>query len=575
MTEASISFSAEWRALRDHAQQLDSVHLRDLFEDDPHRAERYVAQVGDVTLDWSRHLVTDRTMELLVGLADRAGVSERIAALFAGEPVNVTENRPALHTALRASPPGVAAFDDDAPGPTDNPAARAAAAAALTRDRVRRFVDGVRSGAYRGATGQPIRVVVNVGIGGSDLGPRMVCEALKSVRSERIECRFVSNADPADLRDQLVGLDPAKTLFVVVSKTFTTAETLANARAARHWITSALGPQAATQHIAAVTAAAGEAAAFGVHPDRIFEMWDWVGGRYSLASAVGLVAEAAIGSQHFEEMLAGMRLVDQHFATAPLASNAPVVAGLLAVWCRNFLGLPSRAVLPYSQRLSHLPAYLQQLEMESNGKRVRSDGQPTDYHTAPVVWGAAGTGGEHSFHQLLHQGTTAVPVDFIAFAMPDLDVVGRPGAKDQHDLLLAHCLAQAAALAFGTPPSEEATTGPATEVTDAHRELPGNRPSTLITAPRLTPSVLGQIVALYEHQVFVQGAVWGINSFDQFGVEHGKHLAKSILPKLTSPDNPPNPPSPTPDAPIPKGPDSEQDPATQASLTRLHQTRKN
>ena len=524
-----ISATEEWAALERHAHELRGQPLRELFDADPARAERLTTTVGDLLVDWSRHLVTDRTVELLLALANRAGVTGRIAAMMAGEPINATEGRPVLHTALRARPgPPVGAGGGDVVSAAGVGAGGGdvVSAVAAELDRMAAFVRTLRAGERLGATGRPIGTVVNLGIGGSHLGLAMAHEALAAFRHPRIDCRSVSNVDPADLASSLAGLDPAETLFVVVSKSFTTAETLANARSARAWIAAELGPGAVERHFVAVSADPAAAADFGVGPDDVFTTWDWVGGRYSLASAAGLSLMAAIGDDSFAEMLSGMRAADEHLAARPPAANAPVLMGLLAVWNRNFLGLPSRAVLPYSQRLHLLPAYLQQLHMESNGKRVRLDGTPVGYDTGPIVWGAAGTGGQHSFHQLLHQGTTVVPADFIVFARPDIDAAGLPDADRRHEMLVANCFAQAAALAFGTPPARPGDPlGP-------HRALPGNRPSTVIMAPSLTPSVLGQLVALYEHEVLVQGAVWGINSFDQYGVEHGKTLADGIAADL-------------------------------------------
>ena len=492
-------------------------HLRGLFDADPGRSEQLTTEVGDLVVDWSRHLVTGRTVELLLALADRAGVGAQIEAVMSGEPVNTTEARPVLHTALRARS-GAAVLAD---GIDVMPAVTA------ERARIATLAGSLRAGERLGATGRPIRTVVNLGIGGSHLGLAMAHEALAAFRHDTLECRFVANVDPADLASVLGGrLDPAETLFVVVSKSFATTETLANARSARDWMTARLGPDAVGQHFVAVTADAAAAAAFGIGESSIFTLWDWVGGRFSLGSAAGLSLMVAVGSECFHEMLAGMRTVDEHLARQPLAANAAVLMALLAVWNRNFLGLPSRVVLPYAHRLRLLPDFLQQLHMESNGKRVRLDGSEAGYDTGSIVWGAAGTGGQHSFHQLLHQGTTVVPADFIVFARPDPDTAGMPNADRHHGELVANCVAQAAALAFGTGP--QAPTGPL----GPHRELPGNRPSTVIMGPALTPSVLGQLVALYEHEVLVQGAVWGINSFDQFGVEHGKTLAAGIAADL-------------------------------------------
>ena len=478
-------------------------------------------------------------MELLLALAERVGLAEQLSAMLNGEPVNTTERRPALHAALRAAGAGLGDGRADngetphtAPGVSGGGGVELVQQAAAELERMAEFVGSLRSGERLGSTDRPIRTVVNVGIGGSYLGPFMAYEALAAFRHPRLRCRFAAGADPAALAMALDGLNPAETLFVVTSKSFTTTETLTNARAARDWVAAELGCDAVSRHLAAVTAAPDAVAALGVESNATFAVWDWVGGRYSLASAVGLPVAAAVGFDGFSRMLAGMQEVDDHLASRPLHANVPVLMGMLAVWNRNFWGLPSRAVLPYSQRLRWFPAYLQQLEMESNGKRVRRDGQAVGYDTAPVVWGGHGTDGQHSFHQMLHQGTVAVPADFIVFASPDPDLLPLEGSAHRHDMLVANCLAQAAALAFGT---DDVSLGP-------HRELPGNRPSTLITAPQLTPRTLGQLVALYEHQTVVQGAVWGINSFDQFGVEHGKRLAGSVLQTLSragsSPDAP-------------------------------------
>ena len=552
-----IAATEEWAALERHARELRELHLRELFDADGGRSERLTTMVGDLVVDWSRHLVTDRTVELLLELADRAGVVERIAAMLAGEPINNTEGRSVLHTALRVRPglgvrarrveelPRVEASEAGVPD--------VASAVAVELDRMAGFAQALRSGERRGATGRPIRTVVNLGIGGSHLGSTMAHEALAAFRHGGLDCRFVANVDPADLASVLgAGLDPAETLFVVVSKSFNTAETLANARSARAWVTAALGPGAVDRHFVAVSADRAAAVGFGVGADDVFTMWDWVGGRYSLGSAAGLSLMVAIGEENFVEMLAGMRAVDEHLAQQPLVANGPVLMGLLAVWYRNFWGLPTRAVLPYSHRLRLLPAYLQQLHMESNGKRVRLDGTPVGYNTGPVMWGAAGTGGQHSFHQLLHQGTTVVPADFIVFARPDADTAHLPTAGRHHESLAANCFAQASALAFGAPPAAaDDSLGP-------HRELPGNRPSTVIMAPELTPSVLGQLVALYEHDVLVQGAVWGINSFDQFGVEHGKTLADAIAGSLSGDSG---------------GPEVSHDPSTASLIARYQRLR--
>lgn len=530
---ADIWATAEWEALRRHRDEMASVHLRDLFAADPGRADRFTGFVGDLIVDWSRQRVTDRTMALLADLASRAGVAGRIEAMLSGEPVNATEGRAVLHTALRAGP------DSAASG-------RSAAAGAEARrelERTAALADEIRSGRRLGATGRPMTTVVNLGIGGSDLGPRMAYEALAAYRHDRIRCRFASNADGANLATALAGLDPAETLFVVSSKSFTTVETLANAASARAWVAAALGDAAVGDHFVAVTADPEAAVAFGIDPAAVLRLWDWVGGRFSLGSAASAALMIAIGPERFSEMLAGFRAVDEHLANLPPVHNVPVRLGLLAVWNRNFWGFGTRAVLPYSSRLRHLPAYLQQLDMESNGKRVRLDGSPVSGQTGPVVWGGAGTDGQHSFHQWLHQGTDIAPADFIVFAEPDGDLAASSGLDRSdldrhHDLLVANCLAQAEALAFGSGGPDDSEDRGGGEGPDPHGRCEGNRPSTVIMAPRLTPSVLGQITALYEHQTAVQGAVWGINSFDQPGVELGKRLAGPIADELASPDPP-------------------------------------
>ena len=537
---SDITATSEWAALARHARELQAggVDLAGLFEADPNRSGRCTSTVGDLVVDWSRHLVTDATVELLLALAGRAGVAERVGAMMAGEPVNVTDGRAVLHTALRARP-GSAVVT----GGVD-----VAPAIAAERERMGAFVRDLLAGERRGATGLPIRTVVNIGIGGSQLGPSMAHEALAAFRSGGLECRFVSNVDPAALASGLDGLDPAETQFVVVSKGFATAETLANARAARAWAVSALGAEAAGRHFVAVTADRDGAVEFGLDPDDVFATWDWVGGRFSMGSAAGLAVMAAIGEENFAALLAGMRAVDEHVAAGPAAS-VPMLLGLLSVWYRNFWGFQTRAVVPYSERLRQFPVWLQQVIMESNGKRVRLDGSPVGCETAEIVWGGVGTDSQHSFHQLLHQGTTVVPADFIVLARPDADVAGAAGAAERHEALVANCFAQAAALAFGTPSAEE---------DDPHRELPGNRPSTVVLAPELTPSVLGQLVALYEHQTVVQGAVWGINSFDQFGVERGKTLADAIVDDLRTGT---------------AGAEASHDPSTQALLAHYHRLR--
>ena len=567
---ADISAAPEWRALADHCDEMAPVHLRELFAADPGRADRFTASVGDLVVDWSRQRVTDRTVELLVALARRAGVAERMEAMVGGAPVNVSEGRAALHTALRAEPGWAAAerSDGSANGtngiftPNEDRVAErldgsTAGQVRQELERMAALADQIRSGRREGAAGRPITAVVNLGIGGSDLGPRMACEALAAYGHDRIRCRFASNLDGSDLATALSGLDPAETLFLVASKSFATVETLANAAAARAWIAAALGEGAVADHFAAATAAPEAAVAFGIDPAAVLRLWDWVGGRFSLCSAAAAVLMIAIGPERFSELLAGFRAVDEHLAGRPAAANLPVLLGLVAVWNRNFWGFGTRAVLPYSSRLGLLPSYLQQLDMESNGKQVRLDGSPAGCPTGPVVWGGAGADGQHSFHQWLHQGADIAPADFIVFAEPDGDLAARPGLDRSsldrhHDLLAANCLAQAEALAFGSR-AEGTTSDSGTGADDAegdggdagadagsdrHGRCAGNRPSTVIMAPRLTPSVLGQIAALYEHQVAVQGAVWGINSFDQPGVELGKRLAGPIAAELSSPDPP-------------------------------------
>jgi len=516
-----------WRDLETHATGFDQLVLRRLFADDPTRVERMTHRCGDLVVDWSKHRVTPETVAALVALADTADLTGSIAAMMRGDHINATEDRAVLHTALRA-PAGSTVMVD---GENVVPAVHD------VLDRMSAFADRVRSGDWTGATGQPIATVVNIGIGGSDLGPVMAYEALAAFRHHRIRCRFVSNIDGSDLVDALHDLDPATTLFVVSSKTFTTQETLTNARTARAWLTGSLGDDAVAKHFVAVSTNTDEVRAFGIDTDTMFGFWDWVGGRYSMDSAIGLSLMLAVGPADFRDMLAGFRTIDEHFASAPPAENVPALLGLLEVWYRTFCGLSSRAVLPYSTYLHRFPAYLQQLHMESNGKRVRIDGEPVTYETGPVIWGEPGTNGQHSFHQLLHQGTTVIPADFVVFGAPDHTDAELPGIGAHHDLLVANCFAQSEALAFGKTAEEVAATEPDAQLVP-HRTFPGNRPSTTITAPALTPSVLGQLVALYEHQVFTQGIVWGLNSFDQWGVELGKVLAVAITPELTA-DEPP------------------------------------
>ena len=519
------SLTDSWRALQGHAASFDDLDLRRLFDDDPGRVDRMTLSVADLTVDLSKHRVSAAVLDDLTALANEVGLADRFAAMIAGERINSTEDRAVLHTALRA-PVGSEVRED---GENVVPAVHE------VLGRMGAFANRVRSGDWVGATGEPIETVINIGIGGSDLGPVMAYEALAAFRHDRIRCRFVSNVDGSDLVAAVRDLDPATTLFVISSKTFTTQETLTNARSARAWLTASLGADAVAKHFVAVSTNAAEVAAFGIDTDNMFGFWDWVGGRYSMDSAIGLSLMIAIGPDAFGEMLAGFRAVDEHMAATPIAENVPALLGLIEVWYRTFCDLPSRAVLPYSRALHRFPAYLQQLDMESNGKRVRIDGEPVTYETGPVIWGEPGTNGQHSFHQLLHQGSTVIPADFIVFGAPDHAEF--EGADTHHELLVANCFAQSQALAFGRT-AEEVAENETDPLLVSHRTFPGNRPSTTIMAPALTPSVLGQLVALYEHQVFTQGVVWGLNSFDQWGVELGKVLASAIVGELTNTDPP-------------------------------------
>lgn len=512
----------EWTALSKHREQLGEVHLRELFDRDPDRAGRYTLQVGDLHLDYSKHLVTDETLRLLGELAEATGVAGLREAMFRGEKINITERRSVLHTALRA--PGSAVIKSDG----ENVVPRVQSV--LTK--MGTFADRVRSGGWKGHTGRRIKTVVNIGIGGSDLGPAMAYEALRAYTHRDMQFRFVSNVDGADLHEAVRDLDPAETLFIIASKTFTTIETVTNAVSARDWLLTGLdaGQDAVAKHFVALSTNAGKVAEFGINTDNMFEFWDWVGGRYSFDSAIGLSLMIAIGPEHFREMLAGFHLVDEHFRTAPPQANAPLLMGLLGIWYGNFFGAQSHAVLPYSHYLSRFTAYLQQLDMESNGKSVDRDGNPVNWETGPVVWGTPGTNGQHAYYQLLHQGTKMIPADFIGFAEPVADL--QPGLVAQHDLLMANLFAQGQALAFGKTPEEVRAEGVAEELVP-HKTFQGNHPTTTILAKELSPSVLGQLIALYEHKVFVQGAVWNIDSFDQWGVELGKVLAKRVEPALT------------------------------------------
>ncbi|MCU7728685.1 glucose-6-phosphate isomerase [Actinoplanes sp. KI2] len=513
-----VSASAEWQALQGYAEKFSAVHLRDLFGSDPGRGSRLTVRVADLTVDYSKNLVTDEVLSALLALGERAGLRSRIAAMFAGEHINVTEDRAVLHTALRLPRNATLVVDGQ----------DVVAEVHEVLDRMGVFSDRVRSGEWTGHTGQRIKTVVNIGIGGSDLGPVMAYEALKGYKTPEIECRFVSNIDPTDLYQKTHDLDPASTLFIIVSKTFGTQETLTNATEARNWLLAALKDDAAVaKHFVAVSTNAKRVADFGIDTANMFGFWDWVGGRYSLPSAVGLSVMVAIGKQQFADMLAGYHAVDEHFRTEPLESNVPALLGLINVWYDTFLGAQSHAILPYSQYLHRFPAYLQQLTMESNGKSVRLDGSPVSYQTGEVFWGEPGTNGQHAFYQLLHQGTKLIPADFIGFAQPNHDIGG------MHDLFMSNFFAQTGALAFGRTLEQVLAEGSSPDVAP-HRVMQGNHPTTTILADKLTPSVLGQLIALYEHITFTEGTCWEINSFDQWGVELGKVMANQLAPKLTA-----------------------------------------
>ncbi len=533
-TEASSPLAAvsprpalpAWRALAEHAEVMRKATLRELFAADPGRGERFTAEAAGLFLDFAKQRVNQETLQLLVSLARECGVAERAEAMFRGERINVTENRAVLHVALRTPKSRKVFFDGHDVVPEVH----------AVLERMAAFAEQVRDGSWKGHTGRPISAVVNIGIGGSDLGPVMAYDALRHEADRRLSFRFVSNVDGTDFAEAVRDLDPAETLFIVCSKTFTTQETMANAQTAKAWLLAAAGDeQAVPRHFVAVSTNAEAVAAFGIDTDLMFGFWDWVGGRYSMDSAIGLSTMIAIGPERFAEMLSGFHAIDEHFRSAPFDENLPVLMGLLAVWNTTFLGAGSIAVLPYDQYLRRFPAYLQQLTMESCGKRVALDGSPLDgpggYTTGPVYWGEPGTNGQHSFYQLIHQGTAVIPCDFVGFAR-SLNPLGR-----HHDLLMANVFAQAEALAFGKTPAELLAEG-CPEWLVPHRSFPGNRPSSTILAERLTPAVLGSIVALYEHAVFVQGAIWGINCFDQWGVELGKQLATRIVPELESEDEP-------------------------------------
>jgi glucose-6-phosphate isomerase len=520
---APLTARPAWRALEAHHEEVRHLHLRTLFEHDPTRGQRLAAEAAGLYLDYSKNRVTDETLDLLLQLAEESGLRARIDAMFGGEKINVTENRAVLHAALRA-PRGTPIIVD---GDDVVPQVHA------VLDRMSDFADRVRSGAWKGHTGKRIRNIVNIGIGGSDLGPVMAYEALRHYSDRAQIIRFVSNVDGTDLVEATRDLDPAETIFIVSSKTFTTLETMTNAASARAWLLAGLGgdARAVARHFVAVSTNAEKVSEFGIDTANMFGFWDWVGGRYSMDSAIGLSTMLAIGPEGFRAMLDGFHQVDEHFRTAPFERNLPVLMGLLSVWYSDFFGAQTVAVLPYEQYLKRFPAYLQQLTMESNGKHVTLDGAEVTYQTGPIYWGEPGTNGQHSFYQLIHQGTRLIPCDFIAFT-ETLNPLGR-----HHDILMSNVLAQTEALAFGKTPEQVKAEGTPDWLVP-HRVFEGNRPSNTILADRLTPETLGKLVALYEHSVFTQGAIWSIDSFDQWGVELGKVLAQRIIPELESPTEP-------------------------------------
>jgi glucose-6-phosphate isomerase len=506
----------EWRALTEHHDKLRSVHLRELFADEPARGDTMHLEVGAIYLDYSKNRLTAETIRLLAALARRARVEQRRDAMFAGEPINITEQRAVLHVALRA-PQGEHIVVD---GVDVVPEVH------QVLDRMTEFSNRVRSGAWTGHTGRRIRNIINIGIGGSDLGPRMAYEALKDFSDRSLTVRFISNVDGTDFWECTRDLDPEETLFVVASKTFTTLETMTNARTAREWALTALHTEAAVaKHFVAVSTNEAEVTKFGIDPANMFEFWDWVGGRYSYDSAIGLSLMIAIGPDAFRDMLAGFHLIDEHFRTAPIEQNLPMILGLIGVWYDNFFGAETVAILPYSQYLARLTDYLQQLDMESDGKSVTLEGETVDWQTGPIIWGQPGTNGQHAYYQLIHQGTKLIPCDFIGFCRP------RHQVGDHHNLLMANLFAQPQALAFGKTADEVRAEG-VPEYQVPHRTFAGNHPTNTMLIPELTPNTLGQLIALYEHKVFTQGAVWNINSFDQWGVELGKKLASDIIPEL-------------------------------------------
>src|SRR5216683_2060386 len=512
-----------WKALSAHYKTISKLHLRQLFADDPDRGQCMAIEAVGLYLDYSKNRVTDETLNLLLQLAEESGLRERIDAMFSGEKINITEKRAVLHVALRAPKDESIIVD----GKDVVPEVHA------VLDRMADFSQRVRSGEWKGHTGKRIRNVINIGIGGSDLGPVMAYEALKHYSERSMTFRFVSNVDSTDFAEAVHDLDPSETLFIVSSKTFTTLETMTNARTARDWSLKGLGDnKAVAKHFVAVSTNAAEVTKFGIDTKNMFGFWDWVGGRYSMDSAIGLSTMIAIGAENFRAMLSGFHAIDEHFRTAPFERNLPVLMGLLGVWYNDFFGAQTVAVLPYEQYLKRFPAYLQQLTMESNGKHVTLEGASIDYQTGPIYWGEPGTNGQHSFYQLIHQGTKIIPCDFIGFCRP-LNRLGR-----HHDLLIANVFAQAEALAFGKTPEQVKAEGTPDWLVP-HRVFEGNRPSNIILAERLTPETLGKLVALYEHSVFTQGTIWNIDSFDQWGVELGKVLASHIVPELESAQEPP------------------------------------
>jgi glucose-6-phosphate isomerase len=523
MTTDALAARPAWKALATHYEKVRRLHLRQLFADDPKRGERMAAEAVGVYLDYSKNRITDETLALLVQLAEQSGLRERIDAMFRGEKINITEDRAVLHVALRA-PRGASVVVD---GENVVPQVHA------VLDKMADFSNRVRGGQWKGHTGKRIRTVINIGIGGSDLGPVMAYEALKHYSDRSMDFRFVSNVDGTDFAEATHNLDPAETLFVVSSKTFTTLETMTNAQSARDWSLRGLGndAKAVARHFVAVSTNAAKVSEFGIDTANMFEFWDWVGGRYSMDSAIGLSTMLAIGPENFRAMLDGFHQMDEHFRTAPFERNLPALMGLIGLWHNDFFGAATVAVLPYEQYLKRFPAYLQQLTMESNGKHVTLGGAAVEYDTGPIYWGEPGTNGQHSFYQLIHQGTRLIPCDFIAF-VESLNPLGR-----HHDILMANVFAQTEALAFGKTPEQVQTEG-TPEWLVPHRVFEGNRPSNTILAQRLTPETLGKLVALYEHLVFTQSAIWSIDAFDQWGVELGKVLAQRIIPELESSTEP-------------------------------------